>query len=134
MSEAVLDASALLAYLQDEPGADAVEARLVAGAAISTVNWSEVLAKVAAAGAAAAQRLERLMRPGGGLMELLAIAPFLRRDAERAAALQALTRIRGLSLGDRACLALADRLGVPAVTADRAWIDLDIAVDVVRIR
>lgn len=134
MAEAVLDASALLAYLQDEPGADAVEVRLTAGAAISTVNWSEVLAKVMEAGAAATERLEHLVEEGGGLAELLAVTPFLRRDAERAAALQAVTRSRGLSLGDRACLALADRLGVPAVTADRAWLDLDIAVDILSIR
>lgn len=134
MTEAVLDASALLAYLQDEPGAAAVDDCLAAGAAISTVNWSEVLAKVAEAGAAATERLERLMQQGGGLEELLAITPFLRHDAEHAAALQAVTRSRGLSLGDRACLALAGRLGVPAVTADRAWLDLDVPIEVLSIR
>jgi len=134
MAEAVLDASALLAYLLDEPGAEVVDDRLVAGAAISTVNWCEVIAKVGEAGAVATERLELLVQPGGGLEELLAITPFLRQDAERVAGLQAVTRARGLSLGDRACLALALRLGAPAVTADRAWLDLDLPVEVLGIR
>lgn len=62
------------------------------------------------------------------------LVPFDVADAEAAAELWRRTRHRGLSLADRACLALAARLRVPAVTADRAWTDLDVGVEIVSIR
>lgn len=133
MSESVLDASALLAYLKDEPGAEVVEERLLTGAAISTVNWSEVLAKMAERGERAERELRRLMEEWG-VAQLLEIVPFSREDAERAASLRAATRSLGLSLGDRACLAFAWRLDRPALTADRSWLDLSLPFEVVAIR
>lgn len=114
----VLDASALLAWLQSEPGAERVDP---SGAAMSSVNWSEVVQK-------SAQRGVDTARPRTDLEALgLAIALFSATDAEAAAALYPSTRAHGLSLADRACLALARKLGVPAVTADRAWSDLDVS-------
>jgi PIN domain nuclease of toxin-antitoxin system len=125
----VVDSSALLALLQSETGAELVE-ETVQDAAISSVNWSEICQKRAAHGVEA-----------GGLraeVELLGIeiVPFTAEDAEAAAELWASTRRLGLSLGDRACLALAQRLGAPAVTADRSWLDLDpiIGIEVEAIR
>ena len=64
----------------------------------------------------------------------VALMPFDVSDAETAADLWVRTRHHGLSLGDRACLALAARIDAPAVTADRAWRDLDVRVEIVCIR
>lgn len=64
----------------------------------------------------------------------IVIVPFDPGDAERTGDLHDSTRAAGLSLADRACLALAGRLGVPAVTADRAWADLDVGVEIVCVR
>lgn len=109
---AVLDASALLAWLQDEPGAAVVEAELADGA-ISSLNWSEVLQKSLAHGVDTTGLREDLEASG------LAIVPFDADDAEQAARLWAPGS--GLSLADRACLALGLRHGVPVWTADRMW-------------
>ena len=120
----VLDASAVLAYLRDEPGADVVEQMMARGAALGTVNLSEVCAKLGDHGLTPAditQTIEDLD---------LVIEPFLREDAERAGMWRVLTRDVGLSLGDRACLALAHRLDVPALTTDRAWAGLQLPVKV----
>jgi ribonuclease VapC len=62
------------------------------------------------------------------------VVPFDADDARAAGELSLVTRDAGLSLGDRACLALARRLDVPAVTADRAWLNVDAGVDVVCVR
>ena len=126
-SACVLDASALLALLHAEPGADTVE-RAVDGAAVSTVNWSEVHER-AAARAVDVSGLRADLEALG-----LEIVPFTVDDAERAAALRPATRPLGLSLGDRACLALALRLDRPALTADRSWIDLEIGASITSIR
>jgi ribonuclease VapC len=115
---AVLDASALLALLQGEPGADLV-ADLLARSVISAVNLSEVMAKLTDHGMpaeAARAMLDRLP---------MAVHPFDREAAYAAGQLRRNTRGAGLSLGDRACLALAQQFGVAAVTADRAWASLD---------
>lgn len=109
----VLDASAVLAYLGREPGADRVEAALMEGAVIGAANWSEVAQKVTAGGAdwvVARAILDSFP---------LRVEPVIAVDAESAAALW--QRGSGLSLGDRLCLALARRLGVAALTADSAW-------------
>lgn len=126
MSRVVLDASALLALLQNEPGSDRVMEQL-AGALISSVNLSEVVAKLA----------ERGMPEGDINRSLglgLEVVPFDEELAWKAGLLRPQTRRSGLSLGDRACLALARSRSLPALTADHVWADLDVGVDVVVIR
>ena len=109
----VLDASALLAFLQGEPGADQVEEVLVGGAVCGAANWSEVAQKVLAAGRD--WPLARALL----LSYALEVEPVGADDAEWAA--RRWTRGEGLSLGDRLCLALAHRREVVAWTADAAW-------------
>ncbi|OCG76360.1 type II toxin-antitoxin system VapC family toxin [Microbacterium sediminis] len=110
----VVDASAILAFLQGEEGADTVEAAL-AGSAISAVNWSEVAQKVRARGGDWGTARALLLSYD------LKVEPVTLVDAEHAAGLWAPGR--GLSLADRLCIALSHRLGVDALTADRAWGD-----------
>jgi ribonuclease VapC len=118
----VLDASALLAYLRDEPGADAVADAIADGVVISTVNLAEVFSYSADRGADPAKLADKLTQ-AGLLNGAITVAPFTTTDAVDAAHLRPLTRNAGLSLGDRACLALARRLDAPALTADTAWQD-----------
>jgi PIN domain nuclease of toxin-antitoxin system len=123
----VLDASALLAALFQEVGSDAVEVRLPR-ARISTVNLSEVVAKLSDRGFLD----DDILRD---LAELdIVVCDFDRKQAETAGLLRRSTRMAGLSLGDRACLALAATLGGIAVTADRGWakLGLDVTIEVVR--
>jgi ribonuclease VapC len=111
----VLDASAVLAFLQGEDGADVVEQALGSGAVSGAANWSEVAQKVRAHGRN--WDLARALLQSEGLQ----IEQVTVEDAEWAAA-----RWRsgeGLSLGDRLCLALGARLGVEVLTADRSWGD-----------
>lgn len=133
MPSAVLDASALLAYLRDEPGADAVADAVADGAAISTVNLGEVFSRVADRGADPA-RVSREMTDRGLLEGAITVEPFTSADAVEIGRLRPLTRPHGLSLGDRACLALARRLELPAITADTAWANLDLEVELRQIR
>ena len=128
MSSVVLDASALLASIYDEPGGRQVDAALDASAAISTVNLSEVVARLAADGLPVEQ-----VRAGIESWRL-DIVEFNAELALEAGMLRPTTRRAGLSLGDRACLALARRLGLPVLTADRAWAGLPIRVTVQLIR
>jgi PIN domain nuclease of toxin-antitoxin system len=116
----VLDASALLAYLRDEPGTDVVAEAIADGAVISTVNLAEVFSRAADRGADPA-KLAATLTQGGLLGGAITVEPFTTADAIDAARLRPLTRNAGLSLGDRACLALVRRLGNPALTADTAW-------------
>ncbi|MFT4051454.1 MAG: type II toxin-antitoxin system VapC family toxin [Microbacterium sp.] len=109
----VLDASALLAFLQDEPGADAVERALEQGAVIGSANYSETALKVIARGAS--WPVVRALLDSYAL----GVEVVTREDAERAAALW--QGGSGLSLGDRLCLALGDRTGREVLTADSAW-------------
>ena len=130
----MLDASALLAFLANEAGADVVEAALAAGGAVMhTVNWAEVLTKRAERGDDPAI-LEAAFIQSGLVHQLLAIDPGQPEDAVRVAALRMGTRPAGLSLGDRYCLALGVRLGIPVLTADRAWRGLAIGVQIDLIR
>ncbi|HMJ03592.1 MAG TPA: type II toxin-antitoxin system VapC family toxin [Conexibacter sp.] len=133
MSSAVLDASALLAYLRDEPGADSVADAVAGGAAISTVNLGEVFSRVADRGADPV-RVARQMTDRGLLDGAITVEAFTSADAVEVGRLRPLTREHGLSLGDRACLALARRLALPAVTADTAWSKLDLKLELRQIR
>lgn len=123
----VLDASALLAYLQDESGSDAVDG-VLAESIISSVNWAEVVQKSLAAGVEVDGMLDDLQSLG------LMVEPFTPDDGEMAGRLWEQTRQVGLSLGDRACLSLGLRLGVSVLTSDRAWATLDLSLDVQVIR
>ncbi len=122
---AVLDASALIAVLMDEAGSQEV-VPLLAEAAMSTVNWSEVVQRSLDHGVALTPAELRRNVEGMGV-ELHA---FTAAQAEAAGTLRAATRHLGLSLGDRACLALALELGVPALTGDRAWSSLSLPIPV----
>jgi PIN domain nuclease of toxin-antitoxin system len=116
----VLDASALLAHLRDEPGADVVAEAIASGAVISTVNLAEVFSRVADQGDDPAKLAAELTQIG--LLDgVITVEPFTAADAIDAGRLRPLTRDAGLSLGDRACLALARRLDAPALTADTDW-------------
>jgi ribonuclease VapC len=122
--EVVLDASALLAHIYEEPGAQVARKAIVSGAAISVVNWIEVLSKLAEDGqdpelASAEVRADNLVETA------IRIEPVTTEDAIEAARLRPLTKENGLSLADRVCLALGRRLSVPVVTADREWTGLD---------
>jgi len=133
MPAAVLDASALLAYLRDEPGAEAVADAIAVGAAISTVNLAEVLSRAADRGGDPTG-LIRQMTDQGLLDGAVSVEPFTTPDAIEVASLRVRTRDHGLSLGDRACVALAKRLTLPALTADTAWSRLDLGVELRQIR
>jgi PIN domain nuclease of toxin-antitoxin system len=126
-ANSVLDASALLAFMFDEPGAGMVEEALADGAVISAVNWAEMLTKVAEIGHPPDDVAKRLTALLG---DALVIAPLSAEDGPAVAALRPSTRNAGLSLGDRACLALAQRLGLPALTTDRAWTQLATSIGV----
>lgn len=123
----VLDASALLAMLQGEPGGEVVQ-ELLESALISSVNWAEVAQKA----------LEWQAEIEGMRHELAAlgleILSFTAPVAETTARLRAATRQARLSLGDRACLATAAVLGLPAITADRIWLDLGLPVEIRAVR
>jgi ribonuclease VapC len=129
----VLDASALLAWFFDEPGADRVDQALVQGAVMHTVNWAEVLSKLAERGLDP-EAVEADLNDRGVLGQTLTVDAGQLEDARTVAALRPLTRSAGLSLGDRYCLALGIRLGGPVLTADRAWAALELAVPVELIR
>jgi ribonuclease VapC len=123
----VLDSSALLAMLFLEPGCERV-ADLVPRSCMATVNLAEVLGRLARDGRDLDQMIDQLDQMG------IAWIDFDRELAVATAALLLPTTPWGLSLGDRACLALAGLRTLPAVTADRAWarLDLGIRVEVVR--
>jgi PIN domain nuclease of toxin-antitoxin system len=129
MAKAVLDASALLAWIEGEPGADEVLDLLGSGSAVmSAVNWAEVLAKLVDRGVSEDER--RRIR---GSLDI-EIRPFDEEAAFASAVLRQATSRLGLSIGDRACLGLALLEGVPALTTDRAWskVDVDVEVRVIR--
>ena len=149
MSSSVLDASAFLAYLRDEPGALVVENALTQRACISVFNWAEVLSKVADVGAQSLsggslrselckredpEALALHLKNEGLLGNSLEIIPLTEEDALVVAQLRPLTKTSGLSLGERACLALGKRLRLPVFTADRTWASLNLAVQVQLIR
>ncbi len=120
---AVWDASALLLLLQQEPGWHGLGPRLADGV-MGSVNLSEVTAKLMESGGAPGTIREIL----GGLP--IEIHDFTTGLAYQTAELRGPTRHLGLSLGDRACLALGLSLDLPILTGDRAWLELDLGVEV----
>jgi PIN domain nuclease of toxin-antitoxin system len=118
MAEAVLDASAVLALLRQEPGAEVVE-EVIGRSLVCSVNLTEVVAKLIQRGAPA---------PHAAIIARglpYEIAAYDEGLAVRAGAFSAFRSAAPLSLGDRACLALAQRQRLPALTADRRWIDAE---------
>ncbi|HME33416.1 MAG TPA: type II toxin-antitoxin system VapC family toxin [Terriglobales bacterium] len=130
MSRIVLDASALLAILNDEPGAEKLTSQpdLLSGAAISTVNLAEVHGKLVGHGLEDDDAWEAALSPIRDVMV------FTSEQAKIAGGLISQTRSLGLSLGDRACLALGMALQAPVYTADKDWkkLKLGIRIHVIR--
>jgi len=128
LSGCVLDASAALAFIQSEPGDDVVRDALAHGATISSVNLAEVHSRLIAQGAASERVVARLKAIG------LEVESFEEVDSLAVGEMEPTTRRAGLSLADRACLALAQRLGLRVLATDRALAEADVGVDVVVIR
>ena len=127
MTEAIIDASALLALLNSEPGAGVV-AEVIPEGVISAVNLFEVVAKLSEAGVPE-DTVHQVIQPLG-----LDVVPFDEEQAYRAGLLRMVTIDSGISAGDRACLSLAETLGVTALTADEAWAKLSVGAVVKLIR
>lgn len=123
----VADSSAVLAALFDEPGGENVKDR-ISSLAISAVNLAEIMTRLIDKGYSDQEVRETL-----DLLRTQTIA-FDAEQAAEAAALRSVTKKSGLSLGDRACLALGVRSGATVLTADRAWAALDINCDIEVIR
>jgi ribonuclease VapC len=126
VNEAVLDSSAVLALLLAEPGADKVRMALP-GALLSTVNFAEVVTKLCERGMPADQARIAIETIGAEVVDFGIDQACITGD------LRDSTRSAGLSLGDRACLALARQRNLPAITADTAWGSLP-GFDVIVIR
>jgi ribonuclease VapC len=128
MNRVVLDASVLLAILNQEPGADMLTPELLSGAAISTVNLAEVQSKLVGRGLSPDDAWEAALGP---IREAVA---FTSEHARLVGYLVAQTRPLGLSLGDRACLALGLALKAPVYTADKSWKKLKVGARIHVIR
>jgi ribonuclease VapC len=128
VSRVVLDASAVLVLLNNEPGADKLTPELLSNATCSTVNLAEVQTKLISAGGAPDEAWEDALSP------IREAWPFTDEQAKTAGSLVTQTRALGLSLGDRACLARALALKAPVYTADRSWkkLKLGIRIHVIR--
>lgn len=126
-AECVLDASAMLVALHGEPGEETVRA-VLGRSIISSVNWSEVVQKSLARDAGVDGMRADLQALG------LRVVPFTAEEAEVAAALWPKTRSHGLALGDRACLALGLRTGLPVLTTDKVWRNLRVGVTIRLVR
>lgn len=123
----VLDASAVLALLHDEPGAHVVES-VLPDAMISSVNLAEVIGKLSAVGMP-----EETLRAAIGAFALEVVS-FDEELGYRTGLLYRATQPYGLSLGDRACLALGLQRNLPVITADRTWSSLKLTIDIKVIR
>jgi len=127
MTRSVLDSSAILAFFQKEHGWENVREALPDGI-VSSLILAEVLTRLTLGGGAPSQ----VIAAWDDLQ--LVVEPFDDSRARVAGLIVGKTRPFGLSLADRACLGLALELGLPAITADRAWQDVKLGVDVVLIR
>ena len=127
MARVVLDSSALIAFFRGEPGAQSIEAD-IPGALLCAVNFAEVFAVLTRRGETNA-RIRIIVT-----LSQVEIIPFDAGLAEACGALVARTRTHGLSLADCACLALGAREKLPILTADRAWRELDLSLDIRVIR
>ena len=128
MKRIVLDASALLAILNQEPGADRLTPELLSTASSSTVNLAEAQGKLVDRGINPDDAWEATLSP---IREAVAFSP---EHARLAGDLVVLTRSLGLSLGDRACLALGLALKAPVYTADKSWKNLKLGIRIHVIR
>jgi ribonuclease VapC len=128
MERIVLDASAILAIIGNEPGADKLTSSLLSHAVASTVNLAEVQTKLVSRGWTSAQAWEDATSP------VREAVSFDEEQARVAGNLVAQTRRLGLSLGDRACLAMAIVLDLPAYTAEKSWKKLRVSVPIHIIR
>ena len=128
MSRIVLDASALLAVLNREPGAERLTPQLLSAATSSTVNLAEVQGKLVSRGITPDEAWEAALSP------IREAAVFTGEQAKIAGSLIAQTSSFGLSLGDRACLALGIALKAPVYTADRSWKNLKVGVRIHLVR
>lgn len=128
MNRIVLDASALLAILNQEAGSDKLTPELLSVAACGAVNLAEVQGKLVQQGLAPDDAWEATLSP------VREAVPFTPDQAKLAGSLIAETRPAGLSLGDRACLALGLALNAPVYTADKSWKNLKVGVRVHVIR
>lgn len=127
MASAILDASAILAVLNNEAGAELVLPALDS-AMVSAVNYAEVTSKLINGGADRHGAREAILSLG------VRVADFNIDLADRTGELRPLTRHRGLSLGDRACLALAEQENAPVLTSDASWRDVIPTVEIRLIR
>lgn len=127
-AEVILDASAILAVINGEKGADKLPPELLAQAAVSTVNLAEVQSKLVARGWDVNEAWEDCT----SIVD--EIIPFSNEQAKNAGSLISATKSFGLSLGDRACLALAIEKNAAIYTADRSWknLKLPIAIHIIR--
>jgi len=128
MNEVVLDASAILAIIQHERGAEKLTAEVLSGAVISTVNLAEVQSKLVKKGHDPEDAWEEI------LSLVNAEEPFTSEHARIAGDLIAATEKYGLSLGDRSCLALAIALKAPVYTTEQLWRNLKVGVPIHVIR
>jgi len=131
MSKCVLDASAVLVFFHQEPGIEQVARAIADGALISAVNLSEVVAKLSEKGL----REEEISESISLFSAKVETIDFDAKLAFEAGLLRLLTKRAGLSFGDRACLALAKRLKLPAMTADRAWENVpeEVGVQIIKV-
>jgi PIN domain nuclease of toxin-antitoxin system len=124
MTIRVLDSSALIALILDEPGAETV-ARYANGSPMSIINFAETIGYFARRGLTESA-IRELVAPFG-----IEVVPLTDTAlAYEIGLLDPMTRPAGLSLADRCCLALAKRLRRPALTADRAWTKIAAALGV----
>ena len=128
MNSVVLDASAILALINREPGSDKLTAKVLADAVCSTVNLAEVQAKLVSKGWSPEDAWEDATSP------IREAVFFTDEHAKIAGSLVALTQPFGLSLGDRACLALGISLKTPVYTADKTWSRLKLGLRIHLIR
>jgi len=125
----VLDASALLAWIQGEPGGDYVANLLTQECKLSAVNLTELVTKLIDNNHTAPQNLGQQLRTLG-----IEICAFNEAQAISSGMLRKQTRAKGLSLGDRACLSLAMELQAVVLTGDKVWQELNLPIEIVDVR